>query len=274
MALQADGWFLRQTIIWHKPGPMPESVRDRCTKAHEYIFLLTKSARYYYDAEAVKEECAESTIRIHSSPSVKPRAGRWKIEDNFDRNDGRASDSGLVNGTSRDLSGRNRRSVWSVATQPYSGAHFATFPPALIAPCILAGTSERGCCPKCGAPWERVVERVVGSDTSWSMAENLPAKKASAIEQGFHGKKPMLNRGSKEDYYANQPHNRTTGWRPGCECGGDPVPCTVLDPFGGSGTTGEVASGNGRRAVLVELNPEYAKLAQDRCGLFCSPNKN
>jgi len=68
--------------------------------------------------------------------------------------------------------------------------------------------------------------------------------------------------------------NRTTGWRPGCECGGDPVPCTVLDPFGGSGTTGEVASGNGRRAVLVELNPEYAKLAQDRCGLFCSPNKN
>lgn len=123
-ALQADGWYLRQDIIWHKPNPMPESVTDRCTKAHEYMFLLSKSARYYYDVEAVKEEAAYAgQIRGGSTN---------RYEQNNAGMDNRVYDT------------RNRRSVWTVATQPYGGAHFATFPPALIEPCILAGCPEGG----------------------------------------------------------------------------------------------------------------------------------
>jgi hypothetical protein len=144
-ALQADGWWLRSDIIWSKPNPMPESVTDRPTKAHEYLFLLTKSARYYYDADAVREGF-ESSDHSPRTSGINP--------DNLGRND---------RGTGRAFfgnpSGRNRRTVWHIATAPYSGAHFATYPPALVEPCIKAGTSERGVCPECGAPWERVVEK-------------------------------------------------------------------------------------------------------------------
>lgn len=135
-ALRADGWYLRQEIIWHKPNPMPESVKDRCTKAHEQIFLLSKSPRYYFDSEAMRE----------------PSNG-WPIGGAKTRGKtGYASASGAGKAPQRDAYGglggdgetRNRRSVWSVATSPYKGAHFATFPPALIEPCILAGCPEGG----------------------------------------------------------------------------------------------------------------------------------
>jgi site-specific DNA-methyltransferase (adenine-specific) len=147
-ALQQDGgWYLRQDIIWHKPNPMPESVRDRCTKAHEYIFLLSKSPKYYFDSEAIKEDAVQGK--------------------------------------------KNKRSVWTVTTKPFKGAHFATFPMDLIEPCVLAGCPENG---------------------------------------------------------------------------------TVLDPFGGSGTTGIVASNHNRKSVLIELNTEYIEIAkqriQDQGGLF------
>jgi DNA modification methylase len=134
-ALQADGWYLRQDIIWAKPNPMPESVTDRCTKAHEYLFLLTKNARYFWDAEAVKEEAS------NDSGFAKQRANgvdTWQY--------GRAAGGTGVNnhngigGTFGDGATRNRRSVWSIATQPYSGAHFATMPPKLVEPCILAAS--------------------------------------------------------------------------------------------------------------------------------------
>jgi len=166
-ALQADGWYLRQDIIWHKPNPMPESVTDRCTKAHEYIFLLSKSARYWYDAEAVKEQGAGRTD-----------LGKMKFGGRIGEETGWHDDGG-----EKDDNGRNRRSVWTVATKPFKGAHFATFPPDLITPCILAG----------------------------------------------------------------------------CPIGG-----TVLDPFGGSGTTGMVALEESRNAILCELNPEYAEIARGR----------
>jgi DNA modification methylase len=164
-ALQADGWWLRQDIIWHKPNPMPESVRDRCTKAHEYIFLLSKSARYWYDAEAVREE----------------GAGRLDVG-RMDYS-GRIGASGWTHDNKTEPDGRNRRSVWTVATQPYKGAHFATFPPKLIEPCILAG------CPKDGV---------------------------------------------------------------------------VLDPFNGSGTTGQVALQHGRNYIGIELNEDYIALTENR----------
>jgi DNA modification methylase len=145
-ALQADGWYLRQDIIWAKPNPMPESVTDRCTKAHEYVFLLTKQPRYYYDADAVREPLSESTIRIHSSPNVRPRGnGGWKIERNLDRGD--RHDTNLKNGKEAldeyiARGGRNRRSVWTVTSKPFRGAHFAVMPEALVEPCVLAGSAE------------------------------------------------------------------------------------------------------------------------------------
>jgi DNA modification methylase len=167
-ALQADGWYLRQDIIWHKPNPMPESVRDRCTKAHEYIFLLSKSPKYFFDNEAIK-------VPVKQDWGTRNRTnGKYHNEGT-----GLQPHSGLEKSYEK----ANKRSVWSVTTKPYKGAHFATFPPALIEPCILAGS------------------------------------------------KP-----------------------------GD----IVLDPFGGSGTTGAVAIEHGRRSILIELNPEYIPLIQDR----------
>ena len=129
-ALRADGWYLRQDIIWHKPNPMPESVRDRCTKAHEYIFLLSKSDRYYFDHEAIKEPVAASTVARLSQPNLANQAGSDRVP-------------GKTNGNMKAVGNgetRNSRGVWTVATRPYKRAHFATFPPALIEPCILAGS--------------------------------------------------------------------------------------------------------------------------------------
>ena len=171
-ALQADGWYLRSDIIWHKPNPMPESVTDRPTKSHEYIFLLSKSAKYYYNEDAIKEKTDPDNYRGRTSGS-KAALG----------------DGSLVRNCSKSFSAndrvefRNKRTVWTIATQPYKEAHFATFPEELPKLCILAGS------------------------------------------------KP-----------------------------GD----TVLDPFGGSGTTGKVAIELGRRAVLCELNPEYVNLIYNR----------
>jgi site-specific DNA-methyltransferase (adenine-specific) len=126
-ALQADGWYLRQDIIWHKPNPMPESVKDRCTKAHEYIFLFSKSPRYYFDAEAIKEDA----VRAGKAPG-----GNRKVD--ASRKDAARDMSAPVSDT------RNRRDVWTVSTKPYSGAHFATFPPDLVEPCVLAGAPIGG----------------------------------------------------------------------------------------------------------------------------------
>ena len=142
-ALQSDGWYLRQDIIWHKPNPMPESVKDRCTRAHEYIFMLTKSAKYYYDAGAIKE------------PSVmRPQNRNTKRSEHPKGDSGRGAHVRPEGGTSYES--RNRRSVWTVATKSYKGAHFATFPPKLIEPCILAG------CPAGGT----VLDPFMGSGTT------------------------------------------------------------------------------------------------------------
>lgn len=209
-ALQADGWYLRQDIIWHKPNPMPESVTDRCTKSHEYIFLLSKSAQYYYDAQAIAEPLASASIERLSQTTLDKQAGSDRVpgktngnmkavycgsgkaytgKSTKDYGSGGAQDASVTKAriVDRILSGeivkRNKRDVWTVTTKPFKGAHFATFPPDLIEPCILAGS------------------------------------------------------------------------RPGS---------TVLDPFGGAGTTGLVAQRHGRSAVLLELNPDYAKMARER----------
>lgn len=187
-ALRADGWYLRSDIIWHKPNSMPESVRDRPTKAHEYVFLLTKSARYFFDAEAIKEQGQDS-----GAPDAPINDTNWDgRKDGTVPGKGETHKSGTRKGgnLSRAYSGvnwaergRNTRTVWTIATQPFSGAHFATMPPDLAERCIKAGS------------------------------------------------KP-----------------------------GD----TVLDPFGGAGTTGLVADRLGRNALLIELNPGYADMARER----------
>jgi len=235
-ALQADGWYLRSDIIWSKPNPMPESVTDRPTKSHEYIFLLTKSPRYFYDQEAIREP---HETPLHSpgnliNTGVGERA-RTHPANEPDRQWGTSS-------------GRNKRSVWTMNTKPYAEAHFATFPPELPETCIKAGTSQKGCCPKCGAPWERVVKRdshcgVERGTQPSQFRANLKPPQQSSVSVSV----------------------KTIGWQPTCECGeATTVPCVVMDPFAGSGTTGEVARNLGRRAVLIELNPEYLKLINAR----------
>jgi DNA modification methylase len=244
LALQTDGWWLRSDIIWHKRNPMPESVDDRPSRCHEYLFLLSKSRQYFYDAEAVKEPQSELTHerfkngRYRSPPTtekevLRPGYGGWRET---------TRESWLP-------SGRNKRSVWSISSESYSGLHFATFPTALVEPCILAGTSAKGCCPKCGAPWRRQVkvhdpERVLGK--SWHDHSN-------DLVRGQHD--VPLGRG--------KPSTETTGWSPTCTCGvAESVAGIVLDPFAGSGTVGKVALELGRNAILIELNLDYARLIQ------------
>lgn len=251
LALQADGWYLRSDIIWHKPNPMPESVTDRPTKSHEYIFLLAKQERYYYDAAAVMEENSDGPF--------------WKTHPHGQRSIARTNrlngqQFGVAPNTyMKELapgSGRNRRSVWTVTTKPFSGAHFATFPPDLIEPCILAGAPEK-CCPKCGAPYERVVERSGGSiGKGWTTHTDDLTMGMNQVGGHIGGRRDA----------DGKPYTRTTrGFTPGCSCdAGKPVGGVVLDPFGGSGTTALVARKHGRGFVLVEKNPEYATMIRAR----------
>lgn len=198
-ALRADGWFLRQDIVWHKPNPMPESVRDRCTKAHEYVFLMSKSQSYYYNQDATLEPCSPNTNMRVSQEVAKQlgskrahggnRAERPKAVVRSPKiqkpGSGIKNNQSFIDAVALPVEKRNKRSVWTITTKPFKGAHFATFPEDLVEPCVLAGS-----------------------------------------EPGDH----------------------------------------VLDPFGGSGTVGAVCERLGRRAVLIELNPEYASMAERRIG--------
>ena len=423
LALQADGWWLRSEIVWYKRNPMPESVRDRPTKAHEMIYLLTKSARYYYDSDAVRgfldteavndyignyetdqtlnfsnaplaskkqreelgdateiskqskgdggevglsqdgcneegksavgevsggaglakkvdedvsqerEEGRGSTTLLHKRQgeisdtpiSNDPKRERvstagcsQETESNaddrmqFDGNrmggnqesaerslrnlsssqatnegshhtyqQGRSTHSAEHSGAlpvmqlkeghknlqpdgqkpntfhvtrakgkkDTDYSSRNLRSVWDIPTQPYPGAHFATFPEKIPELCIRAGTSEKGCCQKCGSPWERIVERA-------KEPEGLRNRNGGA-KMDFHTR--QVGSGQKLQNWKNENPDKTLGWQATCTCNAPIVPCLVFDPFAGSGTTLRVAKRMGRRYVGFELNPKYIK---------------
>lgn len=220
---------------------MPESVKDRPTKAHEYIFLLTKSADYFYDAEAVKE------------PGAEPERQRYDRIGGVNGGNVRHGEQGMIGASVI----RNRRSVWTMATKPFSEAHFATFPPELPETCINAGTSEWGCCAKCGSPWERIVEN------SRVPKEKQSGKPWLAQTEGIVlGRDATPNCGLSNK---SRLETHTLGWRPTCTCdAGDPVPCVVCDPFSGAGTVRMVAMELGRHFIGAELNPEYIKIGYKR----------
>lgn len=242
-ALQADGWYLRQDIIWAKPNPMPESVRDRCTKAHEYIFLLSKSPKYYYDHEAAKEPMAASSIP-RLKQNVADQVGTTRANGGAKTNGNFKAAGDIESGL------RNRRSVWSITTKPYKGAHFATFPPDLIEPCILAGCPEF-VCSDCGSPYSPVHKKTDKQDESY---------KGSSFSKGKTAGRTGGDRTQKGDRFISL----FEGYEPTCKCEHTPIPGTVLDPFGGSGTTGGVALKNQRNAILVEINEKYAELIPER----------
>lgn len=239
-ALQADGWWLRSDIVWAKPNPMPESVRDRPTRAHEYVFLLAKRRRYYYDADAVREpDCGRPAAAGYLRP-----ARLSYCDDRGPRGQEREWQPGL---------GRNRRSVWEVATQPFAGAHFAAISANLVEPCVLAGTSPSAC-GECGAPWQRVVA-----------SERIDRHSQLGVEGGWTDPAEKLTRGRAPSPGARCLARRTTlGWEPRCEHAECSARCLVLDPFAGSGTVGVVACRHGRDFLGIELNADYAQLARRR----------
>jgi DNA modification methylase len=244
-ALRADGWYLRSDIIWSKPNPMPESVTDRPTKSHEYVFLLSKGPRYFYDADAIRE--------AHDGPLHAPgnqAADEWEGIRGAHKSKGMSGHLAEPERTWGNPAGRNKRSVWTVATQPYPGAHFATFPSKLIEPCILAGCPERAC-RECGAPWTRVVERT-------PMVVRPTAKREAWQAEDDHA------RTQTGGTMLEPPSSRTVGWEPSCAHDAPTIPGTVLDPFTGAGTTGVVALRHDRSFVGIELNPEYVELARRR----------
>lgn len=246
LGLQASGWWLRDCIVWHKPNVMPESVRDRSSRAHEYIFMLAKSRKYYFDQVAISEKAVTGHNGSHFH---KGKTGETQH---------RCSDK-----PRDDYETRNPRSVWAITLKSFKGAHFATFPPELPMKCILAGTSAVGCCPACGAPWKRLTEKTrvatrPGTDSKVNRASSQPG---SPFEQ--HSGTVAGNRDPKRHITRVE----TTGWIQGCKCEpADPTRSKVLDPFSGSGTTGMVATELNCEYIGCELNPEYAAMTVKRIG--------
>lgn len=256
-ALRTAGWYLRGDIVWNKPNAMPESVDDRPTRSHEFIFMLTKNPQYYFDTEAVKEPVGEGMIQAAKRKAEAP--GKVYQHDEATRM-GKTSPNRVWSdpeAVARILAGRHIRDVWTIPTVSYAGAHFATWPPKLVEPMIKAATSEHGCCSTCGAGWERKVRVIPRSDEPEISDERKWADgygaTASVHKSSIPGGQSLVGADTE-----------TIGWQASCGHEGAPVPSTVLDVFGGSGTTAMVAQSLGRKAVLIDLNPEYSELQMTR----------
>lgn len=238
LALQDDGWWVRSEIVWAKPAPMPEPTKDRPTKSHEMIYLLSRSQNYFFDAIAAREPAAY---------------GRrdWK-DDHFKGGDLTVHHKGTTTGGDPGA-GRNMRDVWTISAEPSRDEHYAAYPSEIPRRAILAGTSERGVCSSCGAPWIRQVE------PTEEYRELLGAS--------WHDHADDLGAGMSQPKRVPVPQCETyatVGWLPSCACGTDVVPATVLDPFSGSGTTQAVARELGRRSIFIDAKEEYAEIAKRR----------
>ncbi|MEW6213299.1 MAG: site-specific DNA-methyltransferase [Acidobacteriota bacterium] len=287
-ALMEDGWICRSTIIWSKPNVMPSPVTDRPTTSHEYVFLLAKSPHYYFDAESIKEPCSGNAHSRGNGSS--PKQNSTKAE-GFVRS----------NETFRthlyQPETRNARTVWTIRVEKLSEPHYAAFPEELARRCILASTSERGACARCGAQHERILEIILPSEQSVRPQAREAARRfeeaglthdhikairavgitdterARAISDGTGNNDREMERLAAEakaalgGYYREFLTNekRTVGWRAGCSCEAGLTRAVVLDPFAGSGTTGRAAIRLGRRAILIELSSEYAAIIDRRC---------
>lgn len=275
LALQADGWYLRSDIIWAKGRSfdldgagscMPESVRDRPTRGHEYVFLLTKNERYFYDFEAVKER---SALGQTNSGYHKQRRRAQQHQDDRPAEANRITyPQGETPGLVDSGGGRNLRSVWVINPQPFKGAHFATFPEKLAETCLLAG-SPPSCCPRCGAPHQRIIEKgpshyeELGGKEAWRVREETALAQGTILAAG-EGGQTRLESGAVPSLHAAA--RRTVGWRATCACdhGGESSIPVVLDPFCGSGTVGVVCKHHGRFFIGCDLKTEYLQMAQCR----------
>lgn len=242
IALCDDGWYLRSDIIWHKPNPLPESTRDRFTNDYEHIFMLTKSKNYYYDSEAGKEAVAGTAHARGNGVTPKSAAAGSGIK---------ANDS-YQSAITELVTSRNMRAVWTIATESYTGAHFATWPREIARRCISIGSSEFGCCASCGSPWARTIKKTPGTPDSFKGSTFTNGKTGALHEDQGAGPR-----------YVSQPD----GWHPTCKCLSSnliTVPATVLDPFAGSCTTAAVAMALGRQVIVIDRSEKYLKLGRQR----------
>jgi len=283
-ALRADGWYLRSEVIWAKKSPMPEAVKDRPTKSHEPIFLLTPNRRYYYDHIGSQEETTGNAHSRGHGVNLKAKQAGYI--------NGQAAQKGVKQNSSfsaavKEITDRrNMRTIWPLSSFALKEAHFAAFPPELVRRCLTAGVSDSGSCRTCGMPWDRVIEKH-RTPTRPGTASKVPG--GWAVGEGSHSPIDHQQPGShrktlkhdamatsgatpfKPTEFGNRDPQRhvtsvvTTGWKQGCDCpAGDPVPCTVLDPFHGAGTTWKVCQRLGLNYIGTELNSEYIDLSVAR----------
>lgn len=255
-ALQDAGWYLRSDIVWAKKNSMPESVSDRPSKSHEYIFMLAKSKKYFYDIDAVRQKLKPSSV-ARLGQDVNNQKGSDRIE-------------GKKNGNMKAVGsgdGAALRTVWHMSVGRSSVKHFATYPRHLVRPCVRAGTSGKGCCPTCLEPWVRIVEKIrrptrPGTNSKIHGGKNgwMNVDRDIRHDNGGETGAVIGNR----DPRRHVTERILRGWKQNCKCeSAEPVPCLVLDPFLGSGTTIAVAVEEGRRGVGCELNPEYCRIIDD-----------
>lgn len=243
-ALKDDGWRLIQEIIWEKPNCMPESVTKRCTNSHESIFLFAKSKNYYFDHVAIKEPLKRPDEGQRKTPAVFGGRDKFLLTKEHSRLHSGNPYLGTEDGN------RNKRSVWTVPTKAYKAAHFAAFNIDLIDPCLKAGTSEHGVCSECGSPYIRVTEKTGHTEHGgYRKRADAPGAEVSPSSVFRTG---LITT------------TQTIGWEQSCSCDAPSIPATVLDPFGGSGTVGQWCNQNNRNAILIELNPEYKPLIEER----------
>lgn len=278
-ALQADGWILRSDVPWVKRGPMPESVTDRPAKALEYVFLFAKSERYFWDMEAVRKPHIREWNPTTNGGSIGCRGSSWMENAQGRKRMGKPAQP--------NEGGRNFRNadLWfdsvdkphglvgiddelvglDVTSEPLYQAHFAAYPCALVEPFVKAGTSLKGCCPKCGTPWRRKVERDRKATRPALDSKVQSEKNQRRLESSMNSPKLTLaSFTGNRDPQRHVTETKTVGWEPGCKCGKEPVPCKVFDPFAGAGTTLLVAQRQRRKFVGIELSPQYVELATKR----------
>lgn len=241
LALQDDGWWLRSDIIWQKTNCMPESVKDRPTRSHEHIFLLTKSARYWYDAEAIREKGSGRT----------PGNKTYK----YDGVPGHETKQGILAQSDIPQLTRSARDVWTFPSGNYKGPHFSTFPAELPKRCILAGCPSKVCA-VCGSPWVNEVEKGFTAHDGETKTEYPKGTTSNRLA--------LLRQAARERGGEYQNARKVLGLRPTCACNAETRPGVVLDPFAGSGTTGMVAKTLGRNYILIETNSSFETLIEKR----------